>query len=196
MSDTHFGMSSGTTPATDSALSHALLTDLYELTMAAAAWKAKRTEDEAVFHLYFRRLPFQGGFAVAAGLGPVLEEISRFRFGADDLEALRGLVAPRGGTLFPEEFLDWLSRLSLNIDVDAIPEGTVVFPNEPLLRVSGPLVETQILESLLLNIVNFQTLVATKSARIRIAAGKNPVLEFGLRRAQGVDGALAASRAA
>jgi nicotinate phosphoribosyltransferase len=109
---------------------------------------------------------------------------------------LRSLVAPSGGSLFPEEFLDWLSRLSLSIDVDAIPEGTVVFPNEPLLRVSGPLVEAQILESLLLNIVNFQTLVATKSARIRIAAGKDPVLEFGLRRAQGVDGALAASRAA
>lgn len=189
-------MSSGTTPATESAPGHALLTDLYELTMAAAAWKAGRTEDEAVFHLYFRRLPFQGGFAVAAGLGPALEEISRFRFGPDELAALRGLGAPGGGSLFPEGFLDWLSNLSLSLDVDAIPEGTVVFPNEPLLRVSGPLVEAQILESLLLNIVNFQTLVATKSARIRIAAKGDPVLEFGLRRAQGVDGALAASRAA
>ena len=174
----------------------ALLTDLYQLTMAYGYWKLGRAEQEAVFHLFFRRPPFAGGYAVAAGLGPALEYLQAFRFDESDIEYLATLAGNDGKPLFEPDFLSYLADLSLTVDVDAMPEGTVAFGQEPLLRVRGPILQCQLLETALLNIINFQTLIATKASRISAAAGEEPVLEFGLRRAQGIDGALAATRAA
>jgi nicotinate phosphoribosyltransferase len=174
----------------------ALLTDLYQLTMAYGYWKSGRAEKEACFHLFFRRNPFDGGFAVACGLGPAIEYIENLRFQEDDLEYLAGLSGNDGGPLFETGFLDHLRHLSFRCDLDAVAEGTVVFAQEPLVRVTGPLLAAQLLETPLLNLINFQTLIATKAARLRLAAGDDPILEFGLRRAQGIDGGLAAARAA
>lgn len=167
----------------------ALLTDLYQITMAYGYWKAGIETREAVFNLYFRKWPFQGGFAIAAGLQTAIEFIQKLRFTSDDLAYLEKLS-------FEKPFLDFLSKFKFACDVDAFEEGTLVFPNEPFLRVKGPLWQAQILESPLLNLLNFQTLIATKAARICMAALPDPVIEFGMRRAQGVDGAISASRAA
>jgi nicotinate phosphoribosyltransferase len=174
----------------------ALLTDLYQLTMAYAYWKSGRADLESVFHLFFRKHPFHGGFTLAAGLEDALAYIRDFRFAPEDLEYLASL---RGGDqlpLFEPGFLEYLQALKLRVDVDAVTEGTVVFPHEPLLRVRGGILQCQLLETALLNLINFQTLVATKAARICLAARGDPVIEFGLRRAQGPDGALSAARAA
>lgn len=176
--------------------SKALLTDLYQLTMAYGYWKTGRAEQLAVFHLFFRNNPFQGGYVVAAGLGTVEEFLRRFRFSSDDLEYLATISGGDGRPIFDAGYLTYLRELTLSLDIDAIPEGTIVFPNEPLLRVRGPILQCQLLESILLNIVNFQSLIATKAARVVRAAQGDDVLEFGLRRAQGMDGAMAASRAA
>jgi nicotinate phosphoribosyltransferase len=173
-----------------------LLTDLYQLTMAASYWKSGRAEQEAVFHLFFRKLPFGGGYVVAAGLADAITFLRNFTFENDDLSYLSTLTGNDGSPLFEPAFLDYLAALHLTCDVDAIPEGTVVFPHEPLLRVRGPILQAQLLETALLNIINFQTLIATKAARVCYAARGEPVIEFGLRRAQGPDGALMASRAA
>ena len=173
-----------------------LLTDLYQVTMAYGYWQQGVQDREAVFHLYFRRPPFQGGYAVAAGLAYVVDFLDNLRFSDDDLTYLGSLRGAKGGALFPQPFLDYLRELKFTCDVDAIAEGTVVFANEPLIRVRGPLLQAQLVETTLLTLVNFQTLIATKASRIREAAGSDTVLEFGLRRAQGVDGGLSASRAA
>jgi nicotinate phosphoribosyltransferase len=173
-----------------------LLTDLYQLTMAQAYRSAGRAETEAVFHLFFRSNPFQGGFTVACGLARALELIAAFRFAEEDLRYLAGLAGNDGLPLFQPSFLDELRALHLACDADGVPEGTVVFPYEPLLRVSGPLWQAQLLETALLNAVNFETLIATKAARVALAARGDEVIEFGLRRAQGPDGGLSASRAA
>lgn len=174
----------------------ALLTDLYQLTMAYGYWKAGRANHEAVFNLFFRKPPFGGGYTVACGLAPVIDLIEGLHFQADDVEYLAGLTGNDGERLFEQAFLDYLAELRLAVTVHGVPEGTVVFPHEPLLRVQGPILHCQLLETALLNIVNFETLIATKAARVCLAARGDPVLEFGLRRAQGRDGALAASRAA
>jgi nicotinate phosphoribosyltransferase len=176
--------------------SPALLTDLYQLTMAYGYWKQNRLEQEAVFGLSFRENPFQGGYTVACGLADAINYIVHFRFGADDLAYLGELQGGDGKKLFEPAFLDYLRTLSFSGNIEAIPEGDIVFPHEPLLRASGPLLQCQLLETALLNIINFQTLIATKAARICLAAKGAPVLEFGLRRAHGPDGALAATRAA
>ena len=173
-----------------------LLTDLYQLTMSAAYWKSGRAEQEAVFHLFFRKLPFGGGYAVAAGLADAVEFLRNFRFEADDLAYLATLTGNDGSPLFGPGFLDYLGKLRMTCDVDAIPEGTVVFPHEPLVRIRGPILQGQLFETALLNVINFQTHIATKAARVCHAANGEPVLEFGLRRAQGPDGAVMASRAA
>lgn len=173
-----------------------LLTDLYELTMAYGYWKLGMAEREAVFHLFFRRKPFGGGFAIAAGLEIALDFLEHFHYSSSDLAYLEQLKGSDGKPLFEPAFLDYLGKFSLQCDIDAMPEGTPVFPYEPLLRVQGPILHAQILESPLLNIINFQSLIATKSARICWAARPDPIVEFGVRRAQGIDGALAASRAA
>jgi len=174
----------------------ALLTDFYQLTMAAAAWKGGVAGKEAVFHLSFRRSPFEGGYAVAAGLEDVVDLVLHHGFTPDDLAFLAGQQGSDGKPLFEPAFLDWLAGAKLDVDVDAVPEGTVVFPHEPLLRVRGPVVPCMLLETPLLTVVNFQTLVATKAARTVLAARGAPVVDFGLRRAQGFDGSLSASRAA
>src|SRR5580765_7038177 len=176
--------------------SGALLTDLYQLTMAYGYWKSGRAEREAVFHLFFRKAPFRSGFTIAAGLEPVIDFLRTFQFTHEDLEFLGTLKGSDGQPLFDHRFLEYLRPLRFKCDLDAIPEGTVVFPQEPVLRVQGPILQCQLVESALLNFINFQSLIATKAARVCLAARGEPVLEFGLRRAQGVDGALSASRAA
>ncbi len=174
----------------------ALLTDLYELTMAYGYWRERLLDRQAVFHLTFRHNPFAGGFTVAAGLSYVVDFLEHLRFDAEDLAYLGSLRDSAGKPLFEPAFLAYLGELRFGCDVDAVPEGTVVFPHEPLVRVRGPLLESQLVETAVLNLVNFQTLVASKAARVCIAARGEPVLEFGTRRAQGIDGAIAASRAA
>ncbi|MDX1605070.1 MAG: nicotinate phosphoribosyltransferase [Candidatus Competibacterales bacterium] len=172
-----------------------LLTDQYQLTMACGYWKTGMAERRAEFHMFYRKNPFHGGFVIMAGLGTLAEYLRRFRFGPGDLDYLATLTDRAGHRLFAQEFLDYLGGLRFACDIHAVPEGTVVFPNEPLVRVQGPLLQAQILETLLLNTINFQSLVATKAARVCIAAKGDPVIDFGLRRAQGLAG-LAAARAA
>lgn len=174
----------------------ALLTDLYQLTMAQGYWQQGRAEQEAVFHLYFRKNPFGGGYTVAAGLADAIDWLQQLRFTPEDTAYLGSLRGSKNQPLFQAEFLRYLEELRFTGSVAAVPEGTVVFPNEPLLRVSGPILQGQLVETPLLNILNFQTLVATKAARIVEAAQGDRVIEFGMRRAQGPDGALSATRAA
>jgi nicotinate phosphoribosyltransferase len=174
----------------------ALLTDLYELTMGAGYQAAGVADREAVFAMSFRDLPFEGGYAVTAGLDDALEILEHMRFEKSDIEYLRGLRGTADRPIFRPAFLERLESFEFTCDVDAVPEGTVVFPNEPLIRVRGPLLQAQLVESVLLTVIGFQTLVATKAARVVEAAGGGPILEFGLRRAQGPDGALSAARAA
>ncbi len=173
-----------------------LLTDLYELTMSYGYWKKGLADHEAVFHLFFRKQPFHGGFTIAAGLEYAIDFLENFRFDNSDLAYLSTLQDAKGEPLFEPAFFEYLSTLSFTCDIDAVPEGTVVFPYEPLIRVQGPLILCQLIESSLLNLINFSSLIATKAARMCIAAKDEPVLEFGLRRAQGIDGALTASRSA
>ena len=174
--------------------SFALLTDQYQLTMAYGYWKNGMAERRAEFHMFYRKNPFDGGFVVFAGLGTLVDFLSDFRFSQNDLSYLATLKARTGQPLFEDEFLRYLEAMRFACDVRAAPEGTVVFPNEPLLCVHGPLLQAQILETLLLNTLNFQSLIATKAARVCIAAKGDPVVDFGLRRAQGLGG-IAASRA-
>lgn len=174
----------------------ALLTDFYQLTMSYGYWKAGLDSKEAVFHLFFRKPPFHGGFTVAAGLETIISFLQNFKFDAGDLTYLETLTNADGDPHFSKQFLDYLANLKFSCDIDAVPEGTIVFPYEPLVRVQGPLIQSQILESALLNLTNFPSLIATKAARICVAAKGDPVIEFGLRRAQGIDGSLTASRAA
>src|SRR5437016_3987198 len=174
----------------------ALLTDLYELTMAFGYWKSGTADKEAVFHLIFRQPPFGSGFTIACGLAAAIDYLRDFHFTPEDLDYLASLTGRDKLALFDRRFLEYLGKLRFACDVDALPEGTAVFSQEPLLRVQGPILQAQIVESALLNFLNFQSLIATKAARICLAARGEPVIEFGLRRAQGVDGALTECRAA
>ena len=140
------------------------LTDLYQLTMAYGYWKTGRAEEEAVFHLFFRKNPFKGGYTVACGLSHIIDYLQGLRFDATDLEYLGTLTGNDGKALFDREFLEYLGRMEFRLDIDAIPEGTVVFAQEPLVRVKGPLLACQLVETPFLNMVNFQTLIATKAA--------------------------------
>ena len=173
-----------------------LQTDLYQLTMAAAYWQAGKADQESAFQLFFRGLPFKGGYAIAAGLAPALEWLKDFRFRTDEIDYLASLRTKNDYPLFQHGFLSYLADLRLSLNVDAIPEGSAVFAHEPLLRIQGPILHAQLVETALLNIINFQTLIATKAARICHATAGGPVFEFGYRRAQGSDGGLSASRAA
>ena len=173
-----------------------LLTDFYQLTMAYGYWKTGMAEKETVFNLFFRKNPFNGGFTIHCGLAYVIDFINNFEFTDEAIAFLAEVNDAQGEPMFEAAFLDYLRNLKFTCDVDAIPEGKAVFPHEPLIRVRGPILQCQLIESPLLNFINFQTLIATKAARIYIAARGEPVLEFGLRRAQGIDGAIAASRAA
>ena len=173
-----------------------LLTDLYQITMAAGYHAAGLADHEAVFHLYFRKAPFGGRVAVSAGLEVALEFLEGLRFAAEDLDFLATLTGNDGQPLFSADFLAHLGGIRFTADVDGLPEGRVVLPHEPILRLQGPLLQLQLVETALLAILNFQTLIATKAARVNLAAAGRTVLEFGLRRAQGIDGGLSASRAA
>ncbi|MEL6831647.1 MAG: nicotinate phosphoribosyltransferase [Bacteroidota bacterium] len=172
------------------------LTDLYQLTMAYGYWQQKIHERKAVFHLFFRRHPFKGTFTVAAGLALVADYLKNLRFSVEEIQYLGSLKGADGKALFPETFLHYLQRLAFTGDIYAVPEGTVMYPNEPMIRVEAPLLQAQLIETALLTLVNFSSLIATKAARIRRVAGDDVIMEFGLRRAQGIDGGLTASRSA
>jgi len=173
-------------------LVNAMATDMYQISMCYAHWKNKKHNDHAVFDLFFRKCPFQGEFCIAAGLDECLKFISTYKFTQSDVEFLKELMPAAK----EPAFYDWLLTLDCSaIKIYAIPEGTVVFPKQPLLRVEGPLGITQLLETTLLNLVNYASLVCTNAARMRIAAGADKTLmEFGLRRAQGPDGGFSASK--
>jgi nicotinate phosphoribosyltransferase len=164
--------------------------------MAYGYWKLGMAQRESVFHLSFRKNPFAGGYSIACGLHSAIEFLQRLHFDESDLGYLATLRGNDDRPLFDAAFLKFMGEMRFECDVDAAPEGTAVFPHEPLVRVKGPLVQAQIVETPLLNLINFQTLIATKSARICQAAQGEPVLEFGLRRAQGIDGGLTATRSA
>jgi nicotinate phosphoribosyltransferase len=173
-----------------------LLTDLYQLTMAYGYWKTGMYKKESVFHLFFRKSPFKGNYAIACGLAEVVDYLKNIHFSEDDVSYLGSLKGADGKQLFEEGFLNFLQRWEFQCDVDAVEEGTIVFPNEPLIRVKGPLWQAQLLETTMLNMINFSTLIATKASRVVAAAEGDTVLEFGLRRAQGADGGITASKSA
>ncbi|GAF37441.1 nicotinate phosphoribosyltransferase [Lentilactobacillus farraginis DSM 18382 = JCM 14108] len=155
-----------------------MLTDLYEFSMANG-YRQTIDDEEGVFDIFFRKVPDNGSFVICAGLQQVVESLKDFHFSKRDVDYLRSLH------LFKENFLEYLSNFHFQCQVSAIPEGTPVFPREPLLTIRGPLLQTQLFETLLLNIMNHQSLIATKARRITFAAGDKPVMEFGARRAQG-----------
>eukprot|EP00301_Raphidiophrys_heterophryoidea_P014679 c23125_g1_i1.p1 GENE.c23125_g1_i1~~c23125_g1_i1.p1 ORF type:complete len:551 (-),score=152.37 c23125_g1_i1:237-1850(-) len=173
------------------ASANALLTDMYQVTMAYGYFKSGRHNEHSVFDLFFRKCPFQGEYAIAGGISAALHFLENFRFTESHIQFLRQTL---GGV--DEEFLTWLGGVDCSsVKVVGIPEGSVCFPREPILRVEGPLAVCQLVETTLLNLVNFATLLSTNARRMRIAAGPHvELLEFGLRRAQGPDGALTASR--
>jgi len=165
----------------------ALYTDLYELTMAQGYFLSGRKEDKATFDYFFRSLPFKGGYAIYAGLGDFLEILNDFKFHPEEIKYLK----QQG---FRVEFLAFLKDFRFDGTIFSVTEGEVVFPNEPIMRVEGTIIETQLLETILLNTLNFSTLIATKASRVKQAAGARNVVDFGLRRSQGLGG-LQASKA-
>ncbi|HIU47093.1 MAG TPA: nicotinate phosphoribosyltransferase [Candidatus Fimadaptatus faecigallinarum] len=167
-----------------------MLTDLYELTMMYGYWKKGMGRNRAVFDMFYRATSETTVYAIAAGLEQVIDYINNLRFEEHDIEYLRSL------NLFDEEFLNYLRGFKFTGDIMAVPEGTLVFSYEPIVRVTAPIMEAQLLETALLNIVNHQTLIATKASRVVQAADGGTVLEFGLRRAQGPDAGIYGARAA
>jgi nicotinate phosphoribosyltransferase len=167
-----------------------LLTDFYELTMMQGYFKSKQEEKSAVFDLFYRENPSKNGYAIACGLQQAIEYIQSLHFSEDDIVYLRSL------NVFSEDFLDYLRNFRFTGEIFAIPEGTVVFPMEPLMRVKAPIMQAQLVETALLNIINHQSLIATKTARVVWSAQGDPILEFGLRRAQGPDAGTLGARAA
>ena len=166
-----------------------LLTDLYELTMMQGYYEKGQNEN-VIFDVFFRQNPCNNGYSVCAGLDQVIYYIKNLHFTYDDVDYLRGLG------IFKEDFLHYLSGFHFSGDIYAIPEGTVVFPKEPLLKVVAPIMEAQLVETAILNIINHQSLIATKTSRIVFAANGDGIMEFGLRRAQGPDAGLYGARAA
>jgi len=167
---------------------NALFTDFYELTMAQGYWK-NNMNHQVVFDMFFRRQPFNGGFSVFAGLENLIDAITDFSFSDSDIQYLRSQ------NIFEEGFLDFLKDFRFTGDMYAFKEGSIIFPQEPIVRIHANLIEAQIVEGLVLNIINFQSLIATKTARVWLASKKGSIMEFGLRRAQGPDGAMSATRA-
>lgn len=165
-----------------------LYTDRYELTMAQGYFFSGQQSIQACFDYFFRKNPYDGGYTVFAGLADLLDTLEKYRFGKEDIVFLETLGYDR-------KFIDYLKKFRFKGNVYSIMEGEVVFPNEPILRVEGNIIECQLIESLLLNILNFQSLIATKASRIRMVAGDKQLIDFGFRRAQGL-GAIHASRAA
>ncbi|KAH8372524.1 hypothetical protein KR200_002950 [Drosophila serrata] len=169
-----------------------LLTDLYQITMAYAYWKSDKTDDTAVFDLFFRNNPFHGEFTIFAGLEECLKFLDSFHYSQSDIEYLKQTL-PEG---IENEFFEYLGNLTArDVTLFAIDEGTVAFPRVPIIKIEGPLIIVQLLETTLLTLVNYASLMATNAARYRMVAGKHvKLLEFGLRRAQGPDGGLSASK--
>ncbi|QDW73007.1 nicotinate phosphoribosyltransferase [Lachnospiraceae bacterium KGMB03038] len=167
-----------------------LLTDLYELTMMQGYYYKQSQNETVIFDVFFRQNPCNNGYSVCAGLDQVISYIKNLNFTYEDVDYLRGLG------IFDEEFLHYLSGFHFSGDIYAIPEGTVVFPKEPLLKVIAPIMEAQLVETAILNIINHQSLIATKTSRIVFAANGSGIMEFGLRRAQGPDAGLYGARAA
>ncbi len=172
-----------------STLNLTLLTDLYEMTMMQGYFKSAN-HDVAVFDAFYRKNPCDGGYAICAGLDQVIDYIKNLHFSAEDISYLRGLH------IFDEDFLSYLETFRFSGDIYAIPEGTLIFPREPLIKVIAPIMEAQLVETAILNIINHQSLIATKAARVCYAAGSDGVMEFGLRRAQGPDSGTYGARAA
>ncbi|MDN4494409.1 nicotinate phosphoribosyltransferase [Ureibacillus aquaedulcis] len=169
--------------------SYGLHTDLYQINMAEAYWEDNVHTKNAVFELYFRKLPFGNGYAIFAGLERIIEYLRTFHFSESDLDYLKDLG-------IQEDYVDFLRTVRFTGTVRSVKEGEVVFGNEPLLRIEAPLLEAQLIETALLNIVNYQTLIATKASRIKQVAGDQPVSEFGTRRAHEFDAAIWGTRAA
>ena len=171
-------------------MNYTLLTDFYELTMANGYMKNGMGDKIAYFDMYYHKAPDGGGFAIAAGLEQLINYFENLKFTDEDIEYLRS----KG--IFDEQFLDYLRNFKFECSVWAIPEGTPVFPNEPLVTVRGPIMQAQFVETMILLTINHQSLIATKSNRIVRAADGRAVMEFGSRRAQGTSGAVEGARAA
>lgn len=167
-----------------------LLTDLYELTMMQGYFEKQSANETVIFDVFFRENPVKNGYSIMAGLEQVIEYIKNLNFSYEDVDYLRGLG------IFSEDFLHYLSGFHFSGDIYAIPEGSVIFPKEPILKVIAPIMEAQLVETAILNIINHQSLIATKTARVVHAAQGDGVMEFGLRRAQGPDAGLYGARAA
>lgn len=167
-----------------------LLTDLYQLTMMQGYYEAGYSHKKVVFDLYYRQNPSEGAYSIACGLEQAIEYIKNLSFSEDDISYLRSMG------LFKESFLEFLRKFTFTGDIHAVPEGTVVFPNEPLVRVTASIMQAQLVETALLNIINHQSLIATKAARIKWSAQGDKIMEFGLRRAQGPDAGIYGTRAA
>ena len=167
-----------------------MLCDFYELTMGNGYFNYGFKDRITYFDLFYRRVPDNGGYAIAAGLEQVIDYIKNLHFGPDDIAYLRSR------NMFSDDFLDYLSTFKFTGDIYAVPEGTPVFPREPILTVRAPAIEAQLLETFLLLSINHQSLIATKASRIVASAQGRAVLEFGSRRAQGSDGAMLGARAA
>ena len=171
-------------------MNYTMLTDFYELTMANGYFKENMQDKIAYFDMYFRQAPDGAGVAIMAGVEQLIEYLENLEFDDNDIEFLRS----KG--IFSEEFIEYLKNFKFECDVWAVPEGTPIFPNEPLVTVRGPIIQAQFVETMILLTINHQSLIATKSNRIVRAAGDIPVMEFGSRRAQGYDGAIYGARAA
>lgn len=167
-----------------------LLTDLYEITMMQAYFKNNNKNKMAIFDVFYRKNPMDGGYAISAGLEQVIEYINNLHFTEDDINYLASLK------IFEDDFLGYLKNFKFTGDIYAIPEGSVMFPREPMLKVIAPIMEAQFIETAILNILNHQSLIATKAARICYAAEGDGIMEFGLRRAQGPDAGIYGARAA
>ena len=172
-----------------STLNLTMLTDLYELTMMQGYY-AQGQQEKVIFDVFFRQNPCNNGYSVCAGLNQVIDYVKNLNFTYEDVDYLRGLG------IFSEDFLQYLSGFHFSGDIYAIPEGTVIFPKEPILKVIAPIMEAQLVETAILNIINHQSLIATKASRVVFAAAGDGIMEFGLRRAQGPDAGLYGARAA
>lgn len=167
-----------------------LVTDFYELTMSNAYFEKGMQDTIAYFDVFFRQVPDKGGYAICAGLEQVIDYIQNLKFDDDDIAYLKSF------NKFSDAFLNYLRNFKFTGDVWAIPEGTIIFPNEPIVTVRAPIIEAQILETMLLMLLNHQCLIATKASRIVTAANGKPIMEFGARRAHSVDAAVYGARAA
>jgi nicotinate phosphoribosyltransferase len=173
-----------------------LFTDLYQLTMGQVYWSEGMAERESVFHHFYRSNPSGGGYAVACGLELLVDYLMNLQFDDADIEYLAQIPGNDGKPIFRREYLRYLNNIQFDCDVDAVKEGTIVFPHEPLVRVKGKLLQAQLIETALLNFINYSTAIATQASRITWAAGEMPVYDFGARRAPGIDGALTVTRSA